>query len=454
MEQRKGYGSVRNKDLTAGEPSKLLWAYSMPMFLSVVFQQIYNIADSVIAGKYAGTDALAAVGASYPITMIFMAVAVGANVGASVVISQLFGQKKVGRMKTAIRTSLIFVMLVGAVLTVAGYFFCDDMIRLLDTPENIFEDSSLYLRIYVFGLLFLFLYNICNGIFTAFGDSKTPLYLLIGSSVLNILLDYIFVKYLHMAVAGVAWATFIAQGISSLMAFVLLLLRLRGEKTEESGEIFSFQMLKKICSLAIPSILQQSFVSVGNLFVQNLVNGFGSNVVAGYSAAIKLNTFMITSFSTLGNAVSGFSAQNIGAGKLERIAKGWRAGLRMALCISVPFILIYFFLGDYAVGMFVDSGKGADAVIATGKQFLRIVSPFYLVVSTKLISDGVLRGCAAVGEFMAATFLDLVLRVVLAFVFAGFLGSVGIWMSWPVGWLLSAGLSVYFYKSARWKKAV
>lgn len=445
---------MKNKDLTVGEPSKLLWAYSMPMFLSVVFQQVYNIADSVIAGKYAGTDALAAVGASYPITMIFMAVAIGANVGSSVVISQLFGQKNMEKMKTAIRTALIFVMFVGTVLTAAGYFFCDDMIRLLNTPADIFADSSLYLRIYVFGLLFLFLYNICNGIFTALGDSKTPLYLLIGSSILNILLDFIFVKYLHMAVAGVAWATFIAQGISSLLAFFLLFIRLRSIKTEERGQVFSVAMLKKICSLAIPSILQQSFVSVGNLFIQNLVNGFGSDVVAGYSAAVKLNTFMITSFSTLGNAVSGFSAQNMGAGKLKRITKGWRAGLLMAFLISVPFIVVYFFFGSSAIGMFVDSGEKSEAVIATGVRFLRIVSPFYLVVSTKLISDGVLRGCAAVGEFMATTFLDLILRVVLAFWLAGILGAVGIWLSWPVGWLLSAGLSLYFYKSGRWKKAV
>lgn len=438
----------------------------MPMFLSVVFQQVYSIADSVIAGKYAGTNALAAVGASYPVTMIFMAVAMGANVGSSVVISQLFGRRELAKMKTAIRTSLIFVLLVGAVFTVAGYFFCDAMIRLLDTPADIFADSSLYLRIYVFGLLFLFLYNICNGIFTALGDSRTPLYLLIGSSVLNIVLDFIFVKYFHMGVGGVAWATFIAQGISSLLAFVVLHKRLQGEKTlpagqgpdsnqkpVERGQIFSVAMLKKICYLAIPSILQQSFVSVGNLFIQNLVNGFGSDVVAGYSAAVKLNTFMITSFGTLGNAVSGFSAQNMGANKTDRIEKGWRAGLRMAFIIAVPFILVYFFLGDYVIGMFIDSKQSAEAVIATGKQFLRMVSPFYLVVSTKLISDGVLRGSAAVGQFMATTFLDLVLRVLLAFWFSGVFGAVGIWMSWPVGWLLSAGLSLYFYKSGRWKKA-
>lgn len=201
------------KDLTSGKPRNVLWAFSIPMLISVMFQQIYNIADSMIAGKFAGEDALAAVGASYPITMIFMAIAMGSNVGCSVIISQLFGGRKFKEMKTAITTTFTASAVLSLVLTILGLVFCHPLMRLIQTPDNIFGDAALYLNIYIVGLAFLFLYNICTGIFNALGDSKTPLYFLIGSSIGNIILDLVFVINFKMGVAGVAWATFIAQGI-------------------------------------------------------------------------------------------------------------------------------------------------------------------------------------------------------------------------------------------------
>ena len=196
--------------------------------------------------------------------------------------------------------------------------------------------------------------------------------------------------------------------------------------------------------MAIPSILQQSFVSVGNIFIQNLVNGFGSSVIAGYSAAIKLNTFTITSFTTLGNGLSSFTAQNLGAGKTERIRKGFRAGVILGWMIAVPFVLAYFFGSETVLQIFMEHRQG-EAVVA-GKQFLRIASPFYMVISLKLIADGVLRGSSAMAGFMISTFTDLILRVLLAYVFAGMMGSTGIWFSWPVGWTISAVLSILFYR--------
>lgn len=438
------------KDLTEGSPQSVLWKFSIPMFISVIFQQLYNIADSVIAGKFAGEDALAAVGASYPITMIFMAIAVGCNIGCSVLISQYFGAKWFREMKTAIYTTLIASLAASVILTAAGLIGSRGLMIMINTPENIFADGDLYLRIYIGGFVFLFLYNVATGIFTSLGDSKTPLYFLIGSSIGNILLDLLFVAVFHWGVAGVAWATFIAQGIACVLALITLKVRLKMIRTEEKCVIFSWNMLGKISRIAVPSVLQQSFISVGNIFIQSLINSFGSSVIAGYSAAIKLNTFTITSLTTLGNGTSSFTAQNLGAGRTERVQAGFRAAVKMALLITIPFFLIYFFGTQWALGLFMN----AESVVAleTGSLFLRIVSPFYFVISVKLMADGVLRGAGAMKEFMIATFADLLLRVILAFAAAESFGTFGIWLSWPIGWCLAMILSVMFYLKGVWKK--
>ena len=431
------------KDLTEGTPEKVLWKFSIPMFISVIFQQLYNIADSVIAGKFAGEDALAAVGASYPITMIFMAIAVGSNIGCSVVISSLFGAKKYKEMKTAVSTTLLTAFLLSAVLTVLGLAGTRALMAMIRTPENIFDAGALYLGIYIGGFVFLFLYNVATGIFSALGDSKTPLYFLMASSIGNILLDYLFVAKYGWGVAGVAWATFIAQGIAGVLALLTMARRLNGLKTEGKAPLFSWQMLRRISLIAVPSIFQQSFISIGNIFIQGLVNSFGSSVIAGYSAAIKLNTFAITSFTTLGNGISNFTAQNMGAGKKERVREGFRAGIRMAMLTVVPFFAAFFLAGETMIRLFMK--EGSTVALETGILFLRVISPFYFVVATKLMADGVLRGAGFMKQFMAATFVDLILRVILAFCLAGRFGSLGIWMSWPIGWIVAAVLSIVFY---------
>lgn len=439
-------------DLTQGSSRKMLWAFSIPMLLSVMFQQMYNIADSIIAGRFIGEDALAAVGASYPITMIFMAVAVGSNIGCAVVVSRLFGGRQYGKLKTAICTIFFACIGVSIVMTLLGLLLGNGLLTLIQTPENVFANAALYLRIYIFGFLFLFLYNICTGIFTSLGDSRTPLYFLIGSSIANILLDILFVVALQMGVAGVAWATFVAQGAASILALLTLLHRLKQLRTNEPYEKFSAPMLKQIAIVAIPSILQQCFVSVGNLFVQSLVNSFGSAVIAGYSAAIKLNTFAVTCMTTLSNGLSSFTAQNLGAEKNERVGEGFRAGALLGILVCVPFFLFYFFGSETAMGLFMKAES--QGAIGAGIAFLRIVTPFYFVVTIKVMCDGVLRGGSAMLYFMTTTFTDLLLRVVLAFVFAkglGF-GATGIWMAWPFGWSLSTLLSFSFYRLKPWEK--
>ena len=430
------------KDLTTGKPEKVLWQFSMPMFVSVIFQQLYNMADSAIAGKFAGENALAAVGASYPITMIFMAIAVGSNIGCSVVISKLFGGKKYRQMKTAITTTLLSAVVLSILLSVIGLFSSRLLMILVRTPANIFSAGDVYLKIYIGGFTFLFLYNIATGVFTSLGDSKTPLYYLIGSSLGNIALDYLFVAVFHWGVSGVAWATFIAQGVACILALLTLKKRVMAVETTKKPVVFSFSMLRRISLIAIPSILQQSFISVGNIFIQGMINGFGSAVIAGYSSAIKLNTFCITSLTTLGNALSSFTAQNMGAGKIHRVKKGFRTGIVMGLVVAVPFIFIFLLFGNTVMGLFLNDES--RMAMETGRQFLLIVSPFYVVIATKLIADGVLRGSGLMKEFMISTFSDLILRVILAAVLSERLGTVGIWVSWPIGWTTAMILSLAF----------
>lgn len=429
-------------DLTVGKPSAVLWRFTVPMFISVIFQQMYSIFDSAIAGRFAGEDALAAVGASYPITMIFMAVAMGCNVGCCVVISQYFGAKNYEQVKTAAFTTIISSTVLSGILTIFGILFSGRLMQVINTPDNVFADGTLYLKIYIGGLVFLFLYNVCTGIYTSLGDTKTPLYFLIGSSVGNIILDYVFVAVFKWGVSGVAWATFIAQGAACILSLINLKRKISCIKTAQKPAMFSVKMLRRVTLYAVPSILQQSFVSVGNIFVQYLVNGFGSSCIAGYSAAIKLNTFAITGFSTLSNGLSSYVAQNYGAGKLERIKKGYKSGIIMASIVAIPFIVCYFCLPETMLGLFLDEGGIKASEI--GIKFLRIVSPFYIFVGIKIMSDGTLRGKGNMLGFMITTFSDLILRVILAFILSAPYGSTGIWLSWPVGWLVSTLLSVVF----------
>lgn len=438
-----------NKDLTEGNPQKVLWAFCLPMFGSIIFQQLYNIADSLVAGKFISENALAAVGNSYNITLIFIAFAFGCNMGCSVIVSQLFGAKDYIRMKSSVYTTLIASAVLCAVLMLAGFLSCETLLRLMKTQDEIMADSMLYLNIYILGLPFLFFYNIATGIFSALGDSKTPFLFLAFSSTANILVDILFVKTFRMGISGVAWATFLCQGISCVFSVLLILKRLSKIEANVKIPVFSWDLFKKISIIAIPSVLQQSFISVGNMMIQGCINDFGVSVAAGYSAAVKLNNLVITSFTTLGNGVSSFSAQNIGAGIYSRVRAGWKAGLKLVWTLSVPLCLLYLCFGKYLLLLFMD--QSSATALRTGQQFLWILSPFYLVVSAKLVCDGVLRGAGAMAQFMAATFTDLVLRVILAYLFSWILGSaVGIWLSWPVGWCIGTAVSLLFYRKGYW----
>ena len=439
-----------NKDLTVGKPSSVLWRFCLPLFGSIIFQQLYNLADSFVAGRFVGENALAAVGNSYEITLIFIAFAFGCNIGCSVIVSQLFGAKRMADLKTAVYTTLIASGVVCLVLMGVGTLFCTNLLRMINTPEDILPDSKLYLDIYILGLPFVFYYNVATGIFSALGDSKTPFYFLAASSLSNIAVDILFVTAFQMGVAGVAWATFLCQGVSCILAVVVVFRRFRTIQTEETPKIFSWFLFKKIAVVAVPSILQQSFISIGNILIQGVINTFGSGVIAGYSAAVKLNNLVITSFTTLGNGISNYTAQNMGAEKPERVRQGFRAGLKLVWMLSVPLVALYLLCSSTVLRLSLDNPTGQ--AMQVGIQFLRILSPFYFVISAKLVSDGILRGAGLMKQFMAATFTDLVLRVALAFLLSGPFGTVGIWSAWPIGWTVAMVLSILFYVKGPWNR--
>ena len=439
------------KDLTVGKPEKVLWRFCIPLFGSVIFQQFYNLADSFVAGKFIGENALASVGNSYEITLIFIAFAFGCNIGCSVIVSQFFGAKNYGEMKTAVYTAMITSAVVCTVLMCLGIGFCDTLLHMIRTPEELFADSKLYLDIYIWGLPFVFFYNIATGIFSALGDSKTPFYFLAASSTVNVAVDILFVTAFNMGVAGVAWATFLCQGISCLLSVSVVFLRLRKIHADGRISVFSVLILKKFLSVAVPSVLQQSFISIGNIIIQGVINGFGAGVIAGYSASVKLNNLVITSFTTLANGISNYTAQNIGAEKLARVKEGFRAGIKLVWLLSIPLFFAYFFAGKWLLYLFMEDPSAL--ALQTGIAFLRILSPFYFVISAKLVADGILRGSNMMNKFMIATFTDLILRVGLAIVLSRTaLGSVGIWSAWPIGWTVAAILSIMFYRSGKWNQ--
>lgn len=435
-----------NRDLTCGKPGRVLRNFCIPLFGSIIFQQLYNIADSLVAGKFIGENALAAVGNSYEVTLIFIAFAFGVNIGCSVVVSRLFGAKEYGDVKTAVYTTFIGGGALCLLLMGCGLLLNEAMLKLIHTTPEIFADSCLYLKIYEWGLPFLFFYNIATGIFSALGDSKTPFVFLAISSTSNIAMDILFVKGFGMGVDGVAWATFLCQGLSCILAVAVVLMHLRALDCHEKCSLFSKRLLGQICIVALPSILQQSFISVGNLVIQGIVNSFGTSVTAGYAASVKLNNLVITSFTTLGNGISNFTAQNLGAGKKERVREGFKSGVKMVFIICIPIVALYMAGGKQLVRIFMDNPS--PKALNTGVQMLLILAPFYFVISVKLVADGVLRGSNLMKQFMGATFTDLILRVFLAYFLSEILGEAGIWCAWPVGWSIGTIVSLMLYRQA------
>ena len=443
-------------DLTKGKPSKLIIRFTLPMLASVIFQQMYTLADFIIAGKFVYINALAAVGVSGMVTFLFMAFATGSNIGISVVISHHFGAGDYEKTKTAVYTSLISMAALAAVFTVAGVLVSSPLLDAMNTDASIKAPALEYLNIYIYGLIFLFTYNTCTGAFSALGDSTTPFIFLAISSVSNIILDALFVIKLKMGVSGVAWATFICQGFASVAALAALLIRMRRFEPTVRGKPFSLTIFLETARLAVPSILQQSFVSVGNILIMAKVNTFENDFVAAYSSCIKLNTFVINCCMTVGNAVSSYSAQNIGAGRLDRIKGGFRSGLAIGEAVSLFVMTVFMIFPEPVITLFLDtsSPEVIRGAVTAGTHFIRIVTPFYVLMTLKIISDGVLRGAGAMLEFTAGTFTSLFLRVLLSYVLASAIGENGIWWAISIGWVIPSAMSYIFCKTGTWKRKI
>ena len=437
-------------DLTEGKPSKILWSFSIPMLLSVVFQQLYNIVDSIVAGKFVGAQALAAVGASYPITMIFMAIATGANVGAAVIISQLFGAKNFEKLKTSVFTSIISMTVLAAILTIFGIVFCSGMLKMLSTPENIFSDSMTYLNIYIGGLIFLFLYNICTGIFTAMGDSKTPLYFLIISCLINIILDVFFVVVLKMGVAGVAIATSLSQVASAVMVLAALIRAEDSYKLRVREIRFTPGILKHIIRIGLPAGLQSTMYSVSNLIIQASINSFGTDTIAAWTAYGKVDGIFWMIMGAYGVAITTFAGQNFGAGKYDRIHKSVKVCLGMAAFTSVLLSAVVLLGGRIFFRLFTSD----DSVIDIGLHMMAVISPSYITYICIEILGGTARGCGdSIIPMLLTCFGICVLRVIWILVIVPFRPEVStVAFSYPLTWTVTSVLFIVYYLRGNWLK--
>lgn len=433
-------------------PVSALLIFALPMMLGNFFQQAYTMADSVIVGRFVGEDALAAVGASYSLTNVFISIAIGGGVGASVITSQTFGRRDYPRMKRSVSTALLAFLAISIALGGVGLLFSRQIMVLLNTPQNILADATTYLNIYFIGLPFLFMYNVLSSMFNALGKSRIPLYLLIFSSLLNIGLDIWMVGPLQMGVAGAAWATLIAQGISAVLSFSIFLRELKTYPGKLEGRFFDLRELQNMGRVALPSILQQSTVSIGMMLVQSVVNSFGSQMLAGYSAAMRIESICIVPMSAMGNAISSYTAQNIGAGKEDRVKSGYRVSYGIIFAIAAAICLVVQMLARPLISLFLEAPSAA--AFDTGIACVRFMGWFYVLIGLKMISDGVLRGAGDMTMFTVANLVNLGLRVILAVTLAPRFGIQFVWMAVPAGWLINYLISFFEYRTGKWKKAL
>ena len=417
----------KDEYLITDVPLKALTFFAMPMILGSFFQQIYNMADSIIVGQFVGSAALAAVGACAALTNVFICVALGAGV----LVSRYFGAREYGKMKTIVSTSLISFLILSIVLGVVGFRFSYSMMSVLQTPADILDDAVLYLRIYFVGFPFLFMYNILSNMFTSIGESKIPLGLLIFSSILNIFMDLWMVAGLGLGVFGAALATLIAQGISAVFSFLLFLSRMRRYKSHFGW--FDRKELYSMLQVAVPSVLQQSTVSIGMMIVQAVVNPFGTQALAGYAATMRVENVFSLIFVSIGNAVSPYVSQNLGAKKIERIKKGYHAALVLDIFFAVLAFIVIEALHTQISSLFL--GKdGTTLAYQVSEEYMRWLGYFFIFMGIKMATDGVLRGLGIMCPFLIANMVNLAIRLFVALVFAPRFGIAFVWLAVPAGW--------------------
>jgi putative MATE family efflux protein len=455
------------------KPLKALFVFSLPMIIGNIFQQFYTMVDSMVVGRYVSENALAAVGACYSLTNVFICIAMGGGVGASVLASRYFGARNYRKMKRSAYTALLAFLGIAVLLGAFGLLTGRKIMQLLRTPASILDMATVYLNIYFIGLPFLFIYNVLSAMFNAIGRSRTPLYLLIFSSVLNIFLDVYMVTSLHMGVAGVAWATLIAQGISAVVSLFLFLRTLSRYTDESTGDdapketgksagnrtkegkkpkpkVFSWEELKDMSRIALPSILQQSTVSIGMMLVQSVVNSFGPKMLAGFSAAMRIESICVVPMTAIGNAISSYAAQNIGANRLDRVQKGYRAANLLVAAFAVVICVVLESSYTGITSSFLGS-DGTQVALRTGSNYLKFMGWFFTIIGLKMVTDGVLRGAGDMKMFTIANFVNLAIRVTFAVTMAPRFGIAMIWTAVPIGWLVNFIISFSEYRTGKWQ---
>ncbi len=442
--------SVDREYLIHADPLRALVAFALPITLGNFFQQCYNMADSIIVGRFVGENALAAVGASYSMTNVFISVAIGGGMGASVLTAQAFGARSYERLRRTASTALLAFLAVAVALGVFGLAFSGALLGWLRTPAEILPDARTYLNIYFLGLPFLFLYNVLSALFNALGRSRIPLVLLIFSSLLNVGLDLVAVAGLGMGVAGAAWATLLAQGVSAVASFLLFVRELRALPVHTPVRLFDAGELSRMLRIALPSILQQSTVSIGMMLVQSVVNSFGAQMLAGYSAASRIESVCLVPLLALGNAVSPYTAQNLGAGQPQRVRRGYRTCLCLVGGVAVALCAVTQLGARGLIGLFL-GGEGTAAAYAAGVACTRFTGCFYFLLGAKAVTDGLLRGAGDMAVFTVANLVNLGLRVALSVALAPVFGLPMVWYAVPVGWLANVLISWLRYRTGRWQ---
>ena len=440
---------MKNDYLITENPLKALIVFAIPMIIGNLFQQAYTMADSAIVGRLVGEKALAAVGAAYSLTNIFICVAIGGGMGASVIVSQYFGHGNYGKLKKTVYTALVTFLVISVMLGVIGLAFSKNIMIAMNTPVEVLDMSVTYLQIYFLGLPFLFMYNVLSSMFNALGKSRIPLYFLIFSSVFNIVLDWVFVEDFALDVAGVAWATLIAQGVSVLGSFTVLRKELKKLEGASDG-IFEAEELLPMAKIALPSILQQSTVSIGMMLVQSVVNSFGAESLAGFSAGMRIESICIVPMAAVGNAISSYTAQNIGAGQLKRVSKGYVQANKMVIFFGVVICVILELFPTQLITLFLGA-DGSQVAIATGYGYLVFMGFFFFMIGFKMAADGVLRGAGDMKLFTIANLVNLSIRVIMAMTLAPRFGIAWVWYAVPIGWTANFVISYLEYRTGKWK---
>lgn len=438
------------KDFTTGNEAKHIFRFALPMLIGNIFQQLYNVVDSIIVGRYLGDKALAAVGASFPIIFMVIALIIGIGIGSSVVISQYFGAKDFDKVKRAADTTYIFLFFAGIIITIVGLLSGEYIFRIMRLPEEILPMAKTYLDIYMYGLVLMFGFNSVSSILRGVGDSKTPLYFLIVSTFLNIFLDILFVLGFNWGIAGAAWATVIAQAFSFIIA-VIYLERLRHMlRITFKRLVFDWEIFWQSVRIGLPTGIQQTLVALGGMALMGIVNTFGTEVIAGFSAASRIDSLAVIPIMNFSASLSGFVGQNIGAGKVDRVKRGLWATIKMSVLFSVIITAIILIWGDKMMVVFTTNPR----VVDIGYHYLMVVSFFYVAFAVMFCINGLLRGAGAAVVPMYITLLSLwIVRIPLAYLLSKTFGmnEAGVWWSIPIGWLMGAVASTIYYRYGSWK---